>query len=57
VAVITGSAFTVTLKVAIAVHPEEPVTVTEYVPVAEAEVFVTDGFCNELLKPFGPAQE
>lgn len=54
-AVATGAGVMATFVVVVEEHPEM-LTVTVYVPAA-AVVALNDGFCEELLNPFGPAQE
>ena len=56
VGVMTGLGFTVTATVVELVHPPAPVTVSEYVPVAEGVALMIIGFCSVLLKPPGPVQ-
>lgn len=52
-----GAEVTVTLVVAVALHPFDPVTVTLYVPAIELHIPVRVGFCEADVKPEGPCQE
>ena len=49
--------FTVTMAAAVAEHPDELVTVTEYIPDAAVVTLAMEGFCEEEVKPLGPVQK
>ena len=52
-----GMAFTVTVVAAAGLGHPFTVTVTEYTPALTELTFEIEGFCNELVKPFGPVHE
>jgi len=55
-AVAIGLAFIVVDVCAVEEQPFALVTVTVYTPVANNETFGIVGYCNVLVKPFGPLQ-
>ena len=57
-AVAAGNAFTVTVVVAVLVHPLASVTVRVYVPaIAAVALADTEGLRNADVNPFGPVHE
>jgi hypothetical protein len=56
-AVIVGVVLTVTLVVAVEVHPPTAVPVTLYIPAFTALTLLIIGFCKVEVKPFGPVHK